>query len=57
MGGLYRSTLLRGQVASFRDKVGQDYTILIYHIWRYPKILLTFPHSHSGSGVAGETGE
>jgi len=39
MGGIYRSTLLRGQVASLRDKASRDYTILIYHIWRYPNIL------------------
>jgi len=34
----YMSALLRGQVASLRDKASQDYTILIYHIWRYPNI-------------------
>jgi hypothetical protein len=39
IGELYRNTLLRGQEASLRDKPSRDYTILIYHIWRYLNIL------------------
>lgn len=51
----YRSTCLGGKKASLRNKASEDYTIIIYHIWRYLTNILNIVHKRSV--VDGDTRE